>query len=93
MKILHSDQNKEKKTNSLSSSKVNKPSISFFTEVPLPLEKAMAAFIENHPNWDQYRLMQAALSGFLLQNGSESRAINRIYCQNMFSKQSFGKKI
>ena len=44
------------------------------------LSKAAAAigvagiFIETHPNWDQYRLIQAALSGFLVQSGVESRA-------------------
>ncbi len=65
--------------------------VSFLAEVPEPLKEAMATFIENHPNWDQYRLIQAALSGFLVQNGFDSRSINRIYCQNMFSKKSFGK--
>ncbi len=65
--------------------------VSFLSEVPKPLKEAMATFIESHPNWDQYRLIKAALSGFLVQNGIESRSINRIYCQNMFSKKSFGK--
>ncbi len=67
--------------------------ISFLAEVPTPLKKAMEAFIETHPNWDQYRLIQAALSGFLVQSGVESRAINRMYCENMFSKKSFGKNL
>ena len=65
--------------------------VSFLAEVPEPLKEAMANFIDNHPNWDQYRLIQAALSGFLVQNGIDSRSINRIYCQNMFSKKSFEK--
>ena len=38
--------------------------VSFQSELPLPLQQAMARFIEIHPNWDQYRLVQAALAGF-----------------------------
>ncbi len=67
--------------------------ISFLAEVPPPIKKAMETFIEDHPNWDQYRLIQAALSGFLIQNGVESRPINRLYFQNMFSKNGFKKSL
>ena len=62
--------------------------VSFISEVPAPLQEAMMAFIEDHPNWDQYRLIQAALAGFLAQNGYESRAITRLYLDNMFSRKS-----
>ena len=62
--------------------------VSFLSEVPLPLQEAMITFIESHPNWDQYRLIQAALAGFLVQNGVESREITRLYLDNMFSKKS-----
>ena len=48
----------------------------------------MTSFIERNPNWDQYRLIQAALAGFLVQNGVESREITRLYVGNMFSRQS-----
>ena len=43
--------------------------VSFQTPLPGNLHAAMGRFIEKHPQWDQYRLMQAALAGFLLQNG------------------------
>ena len=46
--------------------------VSFQSELPLPLQQAMLHFIEQHPNWDQYRLVQAALAGFLVQNGVDS---------------------
>ena len=62
--------------------------VSFLSEVPAPLKAAMTCFIEEHPNWDQYRLVQAAFSGFLVQNGIESRAITRLYLDNMFSRKS-----
>ena len=67
--------------------------ISFLAEVPPSIKEAMEAFIDDHPNWDQYRLIQAALSGFLIQNGVDSRSINRLYFQNMFSKKGFRKSL
>ena len=62
--------------------------VSFISELPVPLKEGMTAFIEDHPNWDQYHLIQAALAGFLAQNGHESRAVTRLYLDNMFSKKS-----
>ena len=62
--------------------------VSFPTEMPLPLQQAMTRFIEGHPNWDQYRLVQAALAGFLVQNGIESREITRVYVGNMFRRET-----
>ena len=53
-----------------------------------PVQQAMVQFIELHPNWDQYRLVQAALAGFLVQNGIESREITRVYVGNMFRRES-----
>ena len=67
--------------------------VSFFSEVPAPLQAAMTSFIADHPNWDQYRLVQAALAGFLVQNGIESRAVIRLYLDNMFSGKSFGHSL
>ena len=60
--------------------------VSFISEVPAPLKEAMTVFLEDHPNWDQYRLIQAALAGFLAQNGHESRTTTRLYLENMFSR-------
>ncbi len=61
--------------------------ISFQTKIPKNIQKAMQAFIEEHPNWDQYRLLQAALAGFLVQKGISSRLITRLYIGNMFGSQ------
>ncbi len=64
--------------------------VSFHTNLPLPLHQAMSAFIERCPNWDQYRLVQAALAGFLVQNGVESRELTRLYVGEMFRRDSLG---
>ena len=61
--------------------------VSLRAEVPAPLLASMRMFIDSHPNWDQYRLMQAALAGFLVQNGAPSRALTRCYLSNMFPNQ------
>ena len=63
--------------------------ISFQTKIPRPIQQAMKVYIEKHPNWDQYRLLQAALAGFLIQNGISSRLITRLYIGNMFGSHSF----
>ena len=63
--------------------------ISFQAEIPKQIQQAMKVYIENHPNWDQYRLLQAALAGFLIQNGISSRLITRLYIGNMFGSHSF----
>ena len=65
--------------------------VSFISDIPAPLQAAMTSFIEEHPNWNQYRLVQAALSGFLVQQGVDSRQITRLYLNNMFSKKSSGQ--
>ena len=63
--------------------------ISFQTEIPKQIQQAMKVYIEKHPNWDQYRLLRAALAGFLIQNGISSRLITRLYIGNMFGSHSF----
>lgn len=62
--------------------------VSLHTDVPEGLLTAMREFIEHHPNWDQYRLIQAALAGFLLQQGLSSRALTRCYLANLFPAQA-----
>jgi len=81
---------KEQKS-SIESSEVleSEDTISFQTEIPKQIQQAMNVYIEKHPNWDQYRLLQAALAGFLIQNGISSRLITRLYIGNMFGSHSF----
>ncbi|KGG20461.1 hypothetical protein EV11_1810 [Prochlorococcus sp. SS52] len=62
--------------------------VSFQSRLPISLQKAMNGFIEKHPNWDQYRIIKAALAGFLVQNNVNSRSITRLYIDNMFGANS-----
>ena len=59
--------------------------ISFKCELHENLQQAMKEFVEQHPNWDQYRILQAAISGFLMQKGFQNRNLTRLYVGNMFS--------
>ena len=61
---------------------------SFQGEVPQPGQQARTQLREGHPKGDQYRLVQAALAGFLVQNGQASREITRVYVGNMFRRES-----
>ena len=59
--------------------------ISFNCELLEHLQKAMKVFIDKHQNWDQYRIIQAAIAGFLMQNGFHNRNLTRLYIGNMFA--------
>ena len=59
--------------------------ISLKYELQENLLKAMKKFVEEHPNWDQYRILQAAIAGFLMQKGFQNRDLTRLYIGNMFS--------
>ncbi len=61
--------------------------VSFISDVPAPLKASMDAFIKSHPNWDQYRFVQAAVAKFLIQQGSESSLITRLYVENVFPQK------
>ena len=77
------DQNKILSINSQTESIV-----SFIEDVPVYLNDAIRKFIDDHPNWDQHRLMQAAISGYLLEKGVTSIEMRRFYSQSMFCKKS-----
>ena len=74
--------------NSISINDQNESIVSFLEDVPVYLNDAMRKYIDEHPNWDQHRLMQAAISGYLLEQGVTSIEMRRFYSQSMFCKRS-----
>ena len=58
--------------------------ISFKCELNENIQMAMNEFVDKHPNWDQYRIIQAAIAGFLMQKGFQSRDLTRLYIGKMF---------
>ena len=59
--------------------------ISLKCELQENLQNALKKFVEEHPNWDQYRILQAAIAGFLMEKGFQNRDLTRLYVGNMFS--------
>ena len=61
--------------------------ISVEIEMPESLHAAMVTFMESRPDWDQPRVMSAALSLFLLQNRpTNDRAVARVYLDSLFKR-------
>jgi hypothetical protein len=60
------------------------PHVSVENQLPQDLYEAMGRFIENHPQWDQYRLVQVAIAGFLFQQGSQERVVAQHYLKGLF---------
>ena len=77
----------QKLTSDLNPMSVNKNDeiISFKCELHENLQQAMNKFLVEHPNWDQYRILQAAIAGFLMEKGFQNRDLTRLYIGNMFS--------
>ena len=44
--------------------------VSVITDIPEDLHESLKGYLEQHPTWDQDRVFAAALSKFLLQEGS-----------------------
>lgn len=62
--------------------------VSVMNEFPEDLYDAMRRFVSAHPSWDQYRVMQVAVAGFLFQQGSRERAVARHYLDGLFDRAS-----
>ena len=62
------------------------PHVSVENQFPEDLFDAMARFIGSHPEWDQYRLMQSAVAGFLFQQGCQEPAVVQHYLNGLFRR-------
>tara|TARA_Y100000992_G_C20846537_1_gene296301 strand:- start:181 stop:420 length:240 start_codon:yes stop_codon:yes gene_type:complete len=51
--------------------------ISFPIEININLQQAMNKFVEDHPNMDQYKIIQRAIAGFLIEKGFQNRELIR----------------
>lgn len=60
--------------------------VSVENQLPEDLYTAMGVFIADHPQWDQYRLVESAIAGFLHQHGCEDRAVVRHYLNGLFRR-------
>lgn len=66
--------------------------VSILAEIPEELHESLQSYLDTHPDWDQDRVFSAALSLFLLQNGSSNtpdasrsyRRAARVYLDTLF---------
>ena len=65
--------------------------IELFVEVPEVLHQSLQAYLDDRPDWDQNRIMSAALSLFLLQSRpanerQDDKATARVYLDAIFKR-------
>ncbi|MEM6253683.1 MAG: DUF2811 domain-containing protein [Cyanobacteria bacterium P01_D01_bin.156] len=58
--------------------------VSLMIEIPEALHLSIQEYLNTHELWSQERVMQAALSLFLMQNGSNQPHVNRLYLDSLF---------
>jgi hypothetical protein len=58
--------------------------VSILAEIPETLHESLKNYLETHPDWDEKRVLTAALSLFLLQNGESDRRAARVYLETLF---------
>ncbi|MEO0870258.1 MAG: DUF2811 domain-containing protein [Cyanobacteria bacterium J06642_11] len=58
--------------------------VSLMIEIPEALYLSIQEYLNTHELWSQERVMQAALSLFLMQNGTNLPHVNRLYLDSLF---------
>ena len=58
--------------------------VSLMVEIPETLHVSIQSYLDTHEMWSQERMMQAALSLFLLQSGVNHPNINSLYLDSLF---------
>ncbi len=58
--------------------------VSLMVEIPEDLHLSIKDYLDTHEMWSQERMMQAALSLFLLQNGVNHPHVNSLYLDSLF---------
>ncbi|PSO52958.1 MAG: hypothetical protein BRC40_00075 [Cyanobacteria bacterium QH_8_48_120] len=67
--------------------------VSILAEIPEELHESLQSYLDTHPSWDQNRVFAAALSLFLLQNGtSQTAQTSQDYqsCAHVYLDSLFG---
>ena len=57
-------------------------------DLPEEIEQHLHSFLSQRPDWTQTRILQSALSLFLMQNGINDRAVSQAYLGAMFGEQA-----
>jgi hypothetical protein len=61
--------------------------VDILSTIPEALQKSVKTYFDNHPDWNEDRLLAASLSLFLLQNGDGGdRHVSRVYLDTLFKQ-------
>ena len=58
--------------------------VTLMIPVPEELHQETQRFLDAHPSWSQERFFAAAIALFLMQNGTKSRVVSRLYLDCLF---------
>ena len=59
--------------------------VSLETELSETLYNTMKDFVLSNPTWDQYKLINSALTSFLVQNGCTDNSVSEMYLNQLFT--------
>ncbi|MFN6565750.1 hypothetical protein A6770_11975 [Nostoc minutum NIES-26] len=60
--------------------------VNIFTELPETLHECLKNYLEQHPDWDEQRVLTAAIALFLLQNTDGDRRVAQVYLETLFHR-------
>lgn len=58
--------------------------VSLLVEIPEELHESLQHYLDTHSAWSQNRVFCAAISLFLMQNGTAQPKVSRIYLDSLF---------
>jgi Protein of unknown function (DUF2811) len=62
--------------------------VNIFTDIPETLHECLKNYLEKHPEWDEKRVLTAAISLFLLQNADGDRRVAQVYLETLFYRRN-----
>ncbi|WP_193198656.1 DUF2811 domain-containing protein [Nostoc sp. MG11] len=63
-----------------------KATVNILTAIPESLHESLKVYLEQHPDWDENRVVTAAISLFLLQHGDGDRRVAQVYLETLFHR-------
>ncbi|MBH8561884.1 DUF2811 domain-containing protein [Nostoc sp. CENA67] len=60
--------------------------VSILTQIPSSLHDCLKDYLQQHPDWDENRVLTAAVSLFLLQNADGDRRVAQVYLDTLFHR-------
>ena len=79
------NQFRQSNLNDIKLEKFTSNKVSLETELSETLYNTMKDFVLSNPTWDQYTLINSALTTFLVQNGCTDHYVSELYLNQLFT--------